>query len=151
MSPSAGFDLTTLVVIGTDCIGSCKSYYHTTMTAPETVMIRIHELILSTYTVSYCIWYMVFFHRTTQFYASQRSPSTQIPERVPSVHTVSYCIWHTLYVVVFFTNDHNLCKSTLSFISAIAPQLIVIDFIWLLNISLSMCRWTASCKWGIVV
>ena len=60
MSPSAGFDLTTLVVIGTDCIGSCKSYYHTTMTAPETVMIRIHEFILSTYTVSYCIWYMVF-------------------------------------------------------------------------------------------
>jgi len=30
----AGFKLTTLVVIGTDCIGSCKSNYHpiTTMT-----------------------------------------------------------------------------------------------------------------------
>ena len=25
----AGFELTTLVVIGTDCIGSCKSNYHT--------------------------------------------------------------------------------------------------------------------------
>jgi hypothetical protein len=33
----AGFKLTTLVVIGTDCIGSCKSNYHTitTMTAPN--------------------------------------------------------------------------------------------------------------------
>jgi hypothetical protein len=33
----AGFELTTLVVISTDCIGSCKSNYHTitTMTAPE--------------------------------------------------------------------------------------------------------------------
>jgi hypothetical protein len=32
----AGFDLTTLVVIGTDCIGSFKSNYHTitTTTAP---------------------------------------------------------------------------------------------------------------------
>ena len=32
----AGFELTTLVVIGTDCIGSCKSNYHaiTTTTAP---------------------------------------------------------------------------------------------------------------------
>ena len=32
----AGFKLTTLVVIGTDCIGSCKSNYHTitTTTAP---------------------------------------------------------------------------------------------------------------------
>ena len=28
----AGFELTTLVVIGTDCIGSSKSYYHTIMT-----------------------------------------------------------------------------------------------------------------------
>jgi hypothetical protein len=29
-SPSPGFDLTTLVVIGTDCTGSGKSNYHTT-------------------------------------------------------------------------------------------------------------------------
>ena len=27
-----GFKLTTLVVIGTDCLGSCKSNYHTIMT-----------------------------------------------------------------------------------------------------------------------
>jgi hypothetical protein len=31
-SPWRGFELTTLVVIGTDCIGSYKSNYHTTMT-----------------------------------------------------------------------------------------------------------------------
>jgi hypothetical protein len=33
----AGFEFTTLVVIYTDCIGSCKSYYHTitTTTAPQ--------------------------------------------------------------------------------------------------------------------
>ena len=29
------FDLKTLVAIGTDCIGSCKSNYHTITTAPE--------------------------------------------------------------------------------------------------------------------
>ena len=36
-SPWAGFELTTLVVIGTDCIGSYKSNYHTitTTTAPQ--------------------------------------------------------------------------------------------------------------------
>ena len=28
-SPCSRFELTTLVVIGTDCIGSCKSNYHT--------------------------------------------------------------------------------------------------------------------------
>jgi hypothetical protein len=30
-----GFELTTLVVIGTDCIGSCKSNHHTTTTTPQ--------------------------------------------------------------------------------------------------------------------
>jgi len=30
-----GFELATLVVIGTDCIGSYKSNYHTIMTAPQ--------------------------------------------------------------------------------------------------------------------
>ena len=33
-SPWTGFELTTLVVIGTDCTGSCKSNYHTIKTAP---------------------------------------------------------------------------------------------------------------------
>ena len=28
-SPRMGFEFTTLVVIGTDCTGSCKSNYHT--------------------------------------------------------------------------------------------------------------------------
>jgi hypothetical protein len=32
---SAGFKLTTLVVIGIDCIGSSKSNYHTTTTPPR--------------------------------------------------------------------------------------------------------------------
>jgi len=36
----AGFELTTLVVIGTDCTGRCKSSYHTikTTTAPKNVV-----------------------------------------------------------------------------------------------------------------
>ena len=34
----AGFQLTTLVVIGTDFIGSCKSNYHTTTKAPRTAL-----------------------------------------------------------------------------------------------------------------
>ena len=39
ISPSAGFELTTSVVIITDCIGSCKSNYHmiTTMMAPSSL------------------------------------------------------------------------------------------------------------------
>jgi hypothetical protein len=31
-SHRAGFELTTFVVLGTDCIGSCKSNYHMSMT-----------------------------------------------------------------------------------------------------------------------
>jgi len=39
-SPWSRFELTTSVVIGTDCIGSCKSNYHriTTMTAPRNII-----------------------------------------------------------------------------------------------------------------
>ena len=35
----AGFELTTLVVINTDCTGSCESNYLTTTTAPEQVYV----------------------------------------------------------------------------------------------------------------
>ena len=36
----SGFELTMLVVIGTDCIGSCKSNYHTITTALLTIQRR---------------------------------------------------------------------------------------------------------------
>ena len=32
------FELTTLVVMGTDCTGNCKSNYHTTTTPPERIL-----------------------------------------------------------------------------------------------------------------
>ena len=42
-SPWAWFELTTSVVIGTDCIGSCKSNYHKIMTttAPQTICVLL--------------------------------------------------------------------------------------------------------------
>ena len=45
-SPWAGFELTTLVAIGTDCTGNCKSNYHTIMTTmPSPYMFgRCHTL-----------------------------------------------------------------------------------------------------------
>ena len=48
--PWAEFELTTLVVIGTDCIGGCKSNYHmiTTTTAPF-VIIDAFVIIVVTY------------------------------------------------------------------------------------------------------
>ena len=40
-----GFELTTLVVIGTDCIGSCKFKYHTIKTTTiQVVVIKVHKL-----------------------------------------------------------------------------------------------------------
>jgi hypothetical protein len=61
----AGFEFTTLVVIYTDCIGSCKSYYHTitTTTAPKyqisLIIILYSEISLGTtffFTSSSSIW-----------------------------------------------------------------------------------------------
>ena len=39
---SQGFELTNLVVIDTDCIGSCKSKYHTMMTTtvPDILLVK---------------------------------------------------------------------------------------------------------------
>jgi hypothetical protein len=48
-SPWSGFELTTLVVIGTDCIGSCKSIYHTitATTTPKQFWLWIQMLQLN--------------------------------------------------------------------------------------------------------
>jgi hypothetical protein len=44
----AGFEITTLVVISTNCIGSCKSTYHTITTAPKKhlLMTIVYSVIL---------------------------------------------------------------------------------------------------------
>ena len=39
-----GFELTTLVVIGTDCTGSCKSNYNTIMTTTAPFLARLYEV-----------------------------------------------------------------------------------------------------------
>ena len=51
----AGFELTMLVVIGTDCIGICKSNYHMIMTAPViTLRSSLSSLIfLTLHSISY--------------------------------------------------------------------------------------------------
>ena len=49
-----GFELTTLVVIGTDCIGSCKSNYHTITTTPQINMRLLLYLV-----VIYFIWFLM--------------------------------------------------------------------------------------------
>ena len=43
-SPWTGFDLTTLVVVGTDYIGSCKSTYHT-ITATTAINCKTDDII----------------------------------------------------------------------------------------------------------
>jgi len=50
-TPWAGFELTALVVIGTDCTCSCKSNYHaiTTMTTPILKEYRQHTYIVGKY------------------------------------------------------------------------------------------------------
>jgi hypothetical protein len=44
-SPWTGFELTTLVVIGTDCIGSCNKYHTitTTTTTASTIQFKVKE------------------------------------------------------------------------------------------------------------
>jgi len=69
ISPWAGFELTTLVVIDTDCICSCKSSYHTTrtttMTAPTmskqhtfTILGKNREYVYF-YDIMFLLWFVL--------------------------------------------------------------------------------------------
>ena len=49
--PRAGFELTTLVEINTDCTGSCKSNYHTITTTTTHKYIKGQMCIQTTYIV----------------------------------------------------------------------------------------------------
>ena len=70
-----GFKLTKLVVIGTDCIGSCKSNYHTITTT--TVPIRIRIVCTATcVTMWYCISLKA---------ASRQDQRANIPKHIPRV------------------------------------------------------------------
>jgi hypothetical protein len=79
-----GFELTTLVVIGTDCIGTFCSYkfnYHTTTTAPSEGWLEHNNNFRWTHTVSW--WKMrVFYIPFIQIY----------PRSV--YHWVQNTIWH---------------------------------------------------------
>ena len=50
----AGFKLTALVVIDTDCICSCKSNYHTIMTTMTPLWIKDREIIINVVECFYC-------------------------------------------------------------------------------------------------
>jgi hypothetical protein len=55
----AGFELTTLVVIGTDCIGSYKSNYHmitTTLPLYTSVFFIIHHYVLNPMKIVFWKW-----------------------------------------------------------------------------------------------
>jgi hypothetical protein len=54
-----GFELTTLVVIGTDCTDSCKFNYHTTTTAPIMEVITLIDI-----TEVHLFIYIFFCYRT---------------------------------------------------------------------------------------
>jgi len=52
-----GFELKTLVVIGTNCTGSCKSNYHTTRTTTAPGVFRIKPVYSSTILKRFQFWF----------------------------------------------------------------------------------------------
>jgi hypothetical protein len=63
---TVGFKLATLVVIGTDCIGSCKSNYHTITTRTDPVHILYQILIVYLYMYIYMYLYLSYFYQVSQ-------------------------------------------------------------------------------------
>ena len=78
----AGFELTTLVVIDTDCIGSCKSNYHTIMTT----MIPNEYIIKSICLYIYIYWNAFFF--AFQDFVGKLKDATKCLEKMGQVWLV---------------------------------------------------------------
>ena len=55
-SPWSRFELTTSVVIGTDCIGSCNSIYHTITATTAPTWKEKHYSCISPHIVNFCSW-----------------------------------------------------------------------------------------------
>ena len=112
--PQAGFKLTTLVVIGTDCTGSCKSNYHsiTTMTA---VIIASNRQNINTSSVLYQVhlpWVaskntnLVAVKCTEKTYIGRCKPLTIIATATESPLIMAcdlHCITHILYIAAIYT------------------------------------------------
>ena len=75
-----GFELTTLVMIGTDCIGSYKSNYHTmtTTTAPSTLLVIVltSEQFFSFTMVTICYILMRRYFQTISYWCHKITADT---------------------------------------------------------------------------
>ena len=68
-SPWSGFKLTTSVVIGTDCIGSCKSNYHTiTSTAAPPGKWVVMYTLMCVRSINFTIDFAIFFNGLELFW-----------------------------------------------------------------------------------
>jgi hypothetical protein len=95
----AGFELTTLVVIGTDCICSCKSIYHTitTTTTPIVQIEQVHDK--KEYNTNICEQYYT--NICQQYY-------TNICEQYYTNICQQYYIWFACFLfVVYIYLDAN--------------------------------------------
>ena len=86
-SPWTGFELTTLLVIGTDCTGSCKSNYHaitTTTTAPSFFAedYSIHYMLTTGFKSERRIVFSVFLRFLTTSLVSSNFPFLFFPMRI---------------------------------------------------------------------
>ena len=99
-SPWSRFQLTTSVVIGTDCIGSCKSNYHT-ITATTAPYIYIHVCIY----ITTGIWFILVKIKKNFMYTLNKVCSYSIP--VYSMY--SWDRFHcTIKLIIMNTNVVNV-------------------------------------------
>jgi len=113
--PWAGFELTTLVVIGTDCIGSCKSNYHTITTTTVSTIIRFsftYHVVFARYVNEgkyYDFrWCLLYHHMTicglkmfTRWWNMCVSYHVSLMKSISHVHRILNQIWHSVLILCF--------------------------------------------------
>ena len=118
-----GFKLTTLVVIGIDCIGSCKSNYHmiTTTTTPWEFGIHSRRGALdTTYCAKLCHWFASFVNNGILIFSLINMILRQVYITRLSFITLLFTIIYLIYVywsnlsneMFIFFRQGNICKNT---------------------------------------
>ena len=102
-----GIELTTLVVIGTDCTGSYKSNYHTITTTTVTVGKHVNIVLIKYWTICLCPL------RTNYFRKPKRMSYYPIIWRA---YWATICTWFLDFVIVisFSTYDRDWITNELS-------------------------------------
>jgi hypothetical protein len=146
-SPWSRFELTTSVLIGTDCIGSCKYNYHTitTTTAPESVLNRLKTLSVCLPSSFFlCVW-------TTATWPPESNIQDECSFSVKQYKNISpldgfitgkiIYNYHSIHICKFFTGKIIYSYHSIHICRFITGKYIILIYWWWIKPVINLQMW----------